>query len=144
LIRPGRIDVKIQYNLATKEQTRALFFRFFPESQSGLQAGHPSTLAPTDLSEKGVESDINVSDLADSFTGKVPESEFSTAELQGYLLQHKNKPRRAVDGIQAWVDEERQARREKEEREQARKNKLKKAKGMDGPVVVRIEGSTDV
>ncbi|KAJ7191956.1 P-loop containing nucleoside triphosphate hydrolase protein, partial [Mycena pura] len=32
LLRPGRIDHKVQYELTTEEQARALFARFFPEA----------------------------------------------------------------------------------------------------------------
>jgi hypothetical protein len=120
--------------------------RFFPESRFGrhTQAPNPrpSTLPPpTDISEKiaftkvehpesepEYDFDLDIPDLANTFTDHVPEDEFSTAELQGYLLMYKKRPLRAVAGVDAWVEEERQARKEREEREKERKNAMK-AKG---------------
>src|SRR5712671_5655447 len=33
LLRPGRIDKKVQYKMATKQQAWALYRRFFPEAR---------------------------------------------------------------------------------------------------------------
>ncbi|KAF7325509.1 hypothetical protein MKEN_00399900 [Mycena kentingensis (nom. inval.)] len=45
LLRPGRIDHKVQYELATEEQARALFMRFFPVAR------FPQLAVPADGSE---------------------------------------------------------------------------------------------
>jgi len=44
--------------------------------------------------------------LMEQFRELVPEREFSMAALQGYLLTHKNQPRRAVECVGKWVEEE--------------------------------------
>jgi chaperone BCS1 len=61
LLRPGRIDRKVEYALSSTEQARALFMRFFPEER------FPSK------TEKST-----VADLAAQFAGAVPPGEFST------------------------------------------------------------------
>lgn len=74
LIRPGRIDRKIEFTNATHEDVKALFRNFF-----GNEMGT----------------------LADTFANKVT-GEFSIAALQGYLLTHRHDPEAAVQHIEAW------------------------------------------
>ncbi|KAJ7908697.1 P-loop containing nucleoside triphosphate hydrolase protein, partial [Mycena leptocephala] len=95
LIRPGRIDLKIKYSLATTEQLKNVFHRFYPVSNSakpGRIKGDPLTAAEVD-------------DLAHQFATAVPHSKYSIAQLQGYLLGWKNDPKGAVQGISAWIAE---------------------------------------
>ena len=44
--------------------------------------------------------------LVERFRESIPEWQFSMAALQGYLLMHKNQPRRAVECVGKWVEEE--------------------------------------
>ncbi|KAF8624314.1 hypothetical protein AX15_005944 [Amanita polypyramis BW_CC] len=107
LIRPGRIDVKVEYKLSTIDQVHALFTRIYlPQGQVDGQT------------KDSMES------LAQSFASKVPENEFTTAELQGYLLIHRKSPEKAVEGVLKWVKQERaerERRREAAEEEQRKK-----------------------
>ncbi|KAF4578402.1 hypothetical protein EYR36_000209 [Pleurotus pulmonarius] len=113
LIRPGRIDRKIEYRLATQEQAQALFTRFFPTSRFAHMAS---------------EKHIDLASLAEQFSSGIPEDTFSIAELQGFLLSCKKCPLDAATGVQLWVIKELEQRREREEREETRKLKLKAAK----------------
>ncbi|KAJ7216839.1 P-loop containing nucleoside triphosphate hydrolase protein [Mycena rebaudengoi] len=106
LLRPGRIDRKVEYALSSTEQARALFMRFFPEER------FPSK------TEKST-----VADLAAQFAGAVPPGEFSTAELQGYLQGHKAQPDEAAAGVAEWVEEVRCERSAREVREEERRTK---------------------
>jgi len=114
LLRPGRIDRKIQYKLATREQATALFLRFFPQSYITFEDSEASSVA---------EKQFKLGELAKTFSQGVPEYEFSTAELQGYLLSCKKHPEQAATGIGAWVEQERIERKERKEREIERKAK---------------------
>ncbi|RDB18320.1 Mitochondrial chaperone BCS1 [Hypsizygus marmoreus] len=119
LLRPGRIDKKIQYKFATQSQASALFRRFF---------GRSPTLPTIDSSSDEKTAALPPSSIgaqAQTFASSVPEHEFSTAELQGFLLRHKKDPAGAVACIGAWVSQELTERREKEERERERKAKLR-------------------
>jgi chaperone BCS1 len=122
LLRPGRIDRKIQYKLATKRQALALFERFFPYSRFGHlmvngQNGHDQTPEATDSCSS---SQLQLAHLAETFASGVPEDEFSTAQLQGYLLMYKKRPWDAASDIEEWVEAERAAVRDKEAEAQAR------------------------
>lgn len=114
LLRPGRIDRKIQYKLATREQATALFLRFFPQSYITFEDSEASSVA---------EKQFKLGEMAKTFSQDVPEYEFSTAELQGYLLSCKKHPEQAATGIGAWVEKERIERKERKEREIERKAK---------------------
>ncbi|KAG6884774.1 hypothetical protein C0993_008377 [Termitomyces sp. T159_Od127] len=117
LLRPGRIDTKIQYKLATKEQAHALFMRFFgPRS--------PANGATSSSVEKSASpSSIPISDLATQFATHIPQHEFSTAEIQGFLLSCKKDPQCAVERVGEWIESELSERREKAARETERKAK---------------------
>jgi mitochondrial chaperone BCS1 len=131
LLRPGRIDKKVQYSLATKDQASALFTRFFPESRFGTLIDNrinKSDETNTILPYTPEKPSSTLPRLAETFAAGVPQHEFSTAELQGYLLSCKKTPESAAAGIDAWVEQERVERREREEREEKRKQKLREAK----------------
>jgi len=129
LLRPGRIDKKFQYKLATKEQATALFLRFFPESRFPSESDNNVSSS----------SEIRIRDLADKFGEAVPAYEFSTAELQGYLLMWKKQPEEAVSALSEWVDQERFDNKERREKEQARKNKAREVK--EKRVANQLQGS---
>ncbi|KAF8624295.1 hypothetical protein AX15_005928 [Amanita polypyramis BW_CC] len=105
LIRPGRIDKKIEYKLATKSQARALFKRFYPPDQGG---------------EKRID---KLQEYGAAFAAQIPEDEFTTAELQGYLLPHKKNPGDAVQYIPEWIENERAERKRRREVEQRMREK---------------------
>jgi chaperone BCS1 len=68
LIRPGRADLHVEFDLATREQAGRLFRQFFPES-SQQSADRFSTIAARNV---------------------------TMAQIQGILLQHKNSPENAI------------------------------------------------
>lgn len=69
LIRPGRIDRKIELLNPTRDQTSRLFLRFFPEDKSASQR------------------------FADSLPNNC---KFSMADLQGILLDNRDNPDNAI------------------------------------------------
>lgn len=184
-MRPGRIDLKVKYHLASPYQGRALFDRFYPSSIFENCLLEPTT-ATVDLLEKcinpqmdAVEQDPTstdveqmvaedlsttayenlckhndpdkvkalrtLTDLSEYFTEGVPAKEFSTAELQGYLLTWKMQPVGAALGVRAWVSAERAEKKRKADQEEERKQKIKEAReknqqDRDRPVVVNIGG----
>ncbi|KDN60325.1 hypothetical protein CSUB01_03490 [Colletotrichum sublineola] len=44
-------------------------------------------------------------ELAQKFAKNIPDSAFSPADLQGYLITARDCPRTAAEGIEAWVKE---------------------------------------
>ncbi|KAF8055199.1 P-loop containing nucleoside triphosphate hydrolase protein, partial [Lyophyllum atratum] len=122
LLRPGRIDMKIQYRYTTKAQASALFLRFFGRPPNSK--GHIMTTLQSAEKQDGIYS-LSMPDLAAKFAEQIPEHEFSTAEIQGYLLSCKNEPLQAVAGVARWVARELGERREKAVREIEYKEKVR-------------------
>ncbi|KAJ6186648.1 hypothetical protein N7519_007949 [Penicillium mononematosum] len=55
-----------------------------------------------------------ISDLASEFAAVVPSGEFTAAEIQGYLLNHKETPEVAIQGAAEWVQTARDKKRASE------------------------------
>ncbi|KAF8581531.1 P-loop containing nucleoside triphosphate hydrolase protein [Ramaria rubella] len=126
LLRPGRIDRKIEYKQSSQKQARALFKRFFPAARFNRDSN------PTPESVSGTHFEVqyasDTDELANDFARAIPEHEFSVAELQGYLLDWKMRPLDALSGVTEWVVSERTLRRERQEREKLRKERVAAAK----------------
>ncbi|KAF5127189.1 putative mitochondrial chaperone BCS1-B [Metarhizium anisopliae] len=88
LIRPGRIDVKLEIPLADSDVTKNLFsFVFGPDKR-----------------HDAIDDEIilEMSSLAGDFAKKVPELKFSTAQIMSYLLKHKNSAEDALKEANNW------------------------------------------
>ncbi|KAG8975104.1 hypothetical protein FRB90_009646 [Tulasnella sp. 427] len=148
LLRPGRMDLLVEYKLATRQQITDLFTRFYSQdlmakgasqsSEPGKEAAHTPIVVSAEAAALVKKSDNStfqvlsvptpeeIAELAVTFADKVPEGRFSIAQLQGYLLSSKRNPHGAIAGIEVWLGD-----REKEEAErQARvaKKAAEKAK----------------
>ncbi|KAK7053626.1 hypothetical protein R3P38DRAFT_3254165 [Favolaschia claudopus] len=167
LLRPGRIDHKVQYGLATEAQAHALFMRFFPawrfsdaelavaaekfnaaQNQIRTRNSTSSDEKPTSTIEslssetRDAKPSPTLTSLAQTFSSSVPAGEFSTAELQGYLQGYKLRPHQAATGVSAWAASVRKEREERVRREAERRAKLvERRKAMMGQgVVVNVNG----
>ncbi|KAI0124382.1 BCS1 N terminal-domain-containing protein [Xylariales sp. AK1849] len=128
LIRPGRVDLQVGFTNATRSQAQELFIRMY-EADHGRRKQHidGNTKANGNAHGKPVESssnghpvapetesairsgdlDISVDELpeiAERFADKIPDSKFSPAEIQGYLLKRKKHPLKAVEEVDKWVE----------------------------------------
>ncbi|KIL64338.1 hypothetical protein M378DRAFT_78421 [Amanita muscaria Koide BX008] len=133
LLRPGRIDCRVEYKLATRLQAVALFNRFYPRRDSITTNGSALTLSaslPADT-EKDWDgtllystSNEEIDRLGVEFASHIPDDEFTTAELQGYLLLHRKDPEDAVKNVEKWMESERAEKERRKEAEAARRAKL--------------------
>ena len=138
LVRAGRVDVKVEFKLANKEQIREIFYSLFkvfpprkkeddeelPEGDKGKEEEIEMNDNEKTEAEKADsitaaldEQNEKIAELADVFASKVPNEEFSPAQLQDYILLHKNQPQRAVDEVERFIKEhfEEKARQEAED-----------------------------
>ena len=130
LIRPGRIDLEVKFDLASKYQAREQFCQFYVPtvtvtkekepgitlSQSVTDQGRDGSPTTNGLAEKyfeGKDLDLDKLDftsrinrLADQFVEDFPEHVISSASLQQYLLMYKRGPVEAVAKFKAWVQVE--------------------------------------
>lgn len=85
LLRPGRIDFKVQFKQMSKAEAEQLFLRLYDDG--------------TDEANRG-----DLSSLARTFSDAIPDRTISPAELQGFILTHRN-PADAVNKVAGWRDE---------------------------------------
>ncbi|EGG24979.1 mitochondrial chaperone BCS1 [Cavenderia fasciculata] len=81
LIREGRVDLKIQISNATKQQAQQLFTYFY-----SLDNQNPSNL-----------------EMATQFASKITDYSLSMSQIQGFLLQYKSSPQKALKHINKLI-----------------------------------------
>lgn len=104
LTRPGRIDRKIEFQLADRGITQAIYRFMFGQLERNT--------AEVSQQER---CDERIERQAEAFAVKVPEYGFSPAEIMSYLLQHRHCPAAAIENCSQWVDnllQEKKARKE--------------------------------
>ncbi|RDL30104.1 uncharacterized protein BP5553_10382 [Venustampulla echinocandica] len=130
LIRPGRVDMMIKFDLATQSMLSTIFCAIFAtlegdipvKSSQAVIRGPKSTSrrsenqilderqqekeaikAEMEFLDRKKKEDEKVAVLGEEFANIVPNMTFSPAEVQGYLLKHKREPERAVQEAAEWV-----------------------------------------
>ena len=130
LLRPGRVDLTIEFSNADSQTIGSLFRAIYSEiegdwgdpvssSKMGESRGDGEVLAcktksnvttatppsaPTTRQRigHGLSAD-QIHDLAQEFARQIPNKQFSPAQIQGFLLSHKASPRTAVERVGEWV-----------------------------------------
>ena len=108
LIRPGRMDVHVEFRLASKLQAEQLFKCFYDPSTSIRTTATTSLPSQSHISYDYSSDDekANLEDLAARFAEIIPDRKLSMASLQGYLMRYKAQPQAAVHNVPHWVDVE--------------------------------------
>jgi len=114
LIRPGRADKKLELTFADENMAASLFRMVFKPWETDVTG------------EERTEDDRSVEQFASEFAGKLQEWEFSPAEIQSFLLEHRGAPRKAVKNVDAWMTKTRE--------EKAKRVDRARAKVLDAPV----------
>ncbi|KAI0836066.1 P-loop containing nucleoside triphosphate hydrolase protein [Hypoxylon sp. FL0890] len=91
LVRPGRVDLHVKFTNATREQVKTIFIAMYTVS-GGVVAPNLGDITRAELDT-----------LADKFKSYLNDEQFSPAQIQGFLLTHKNNPRLAVQYIEEWI-----------------------------------------
>ncbi|KAH6670568.1 mitochondrial chaperone bcs1 [Halenospora varia] len=113
LIRPGRVDKKFELGLADKKMTAKLFCYIFKpiegdvalpkDAQSDVlvRSGENREVHEATMSPEGEVK--RVEQLAQEFAARVPELEFSPAELLSFLIGYRQSPEEVVDNVELWM-----------------------------------------
>jgi chaperone BCS1 len=108
LIRHGRIDKQIEFGLISKFDAKQLFMRMFSlhedeqvENNRTVDEGKETPLEMTPLSSESLKTNVQV--FAEEFASKIPERRLSPAEIQGFLLDHRDDIREAVAKVSDWA-----------------------------------------
>lgn len=98
LIRPGRIDKMIFLGKIDGQAAQEMFLRMFAPDPND----EPNTAETcTNISSEKLQS------LASEFKSQFSDDVLTPAQLQGFLLDHRNDPETAISMIQSWTDGER-------------------------------------
>lgn len=96
LLRPGRVDLRVPFELAGGKQAEDLFLQTFTDTDSE----DPEKSKGMDVKEK-----CELEDMARKFAAEIPDKALSPAEIQGFLMNWKKKPADAVAKVKEWVEE---------------------------------------
>ncbi|KAH8744934.1 mitochondrial chaperone bcs1 [Hyaloscypha sp. PMI_1271] len=99
LIRPGRVDMKLELGYTNQDINARLFCALFMRDDT-LPDG------------SGRGDKVTLRKLMTEFTNKMPEQEFSPAEIQSFLLEYRRSPHMAVENVQEWVVRTREGKRQ--------------------------------
>jgi chaperone BCS1 len=151
LIRPGRVDMTIKFDLANTQMITTIFRSIFATLEGDIPASakpssaisirspsitiskaETSRLQLEDEKKKAEEEaaflalkkreDEKVSRLGEEFAALIPTMTFSPAEIQGYLLKHKRQPEIAVKEAPAWVEKMKEEKKKKAKEEEEKES----------------------
>jgi mitochondrial chaperone BCS1 len=126
LIRPGRVDLHIAFQLPCKVDMRELFLAMYRDDTppvAATQSNEPAIIKGKEQ-EKATKHTHDLESLATKFADSIPERQFSLAALQGYLLPHKRDPEQACAKAAEWARNTLKKMAEEKEDEQERQEKL--------------------
>ncbi|KAI3528398.1 mitochondrial chaperone bcs1 [Colletotrichum abscissum] len=98
LIRPGRVDKKIEFGLADAEVIQKLFCTVFEYSEKEI----PNA-------ETRDKKNAGVQQLAVQFASVVPESQLSPADILSFLLANRGSPSSVLADAEEWLVKTRKA-----------------------------------
>ncbi|KAH6693603.1 BCS1 N terminal-domain-containing protein [Plectosphaerella plurivora] len=127
LLRPGRVDMTLEFGLADEYMTGAIFKGVFAHLHQKLLAKTGTDGPEIDTKQEAEAVKAKIEAMASDFSARIPTDEFSPAEIQGYLIRHRREPEAAVKGARDWVRDARKRRKEEEE------EKLLRASGSGEP-----------
>jgi len=129
LIRPGRVDIQVEFGYAAKETLSEIFRELYKEIGGRSSTSLASGGKPFDKKEKQKPESAEkerVRQLADTFSERIPANRLTPAEIQGYLMSYKGQPEKAMDNIDDWVLEKTKVEREKKAKAERKKRKERK------------------
>ncbi|KAJ7196666.1 P-loop containing nucleoside triphosphate hydrolase protein [Mycena pura] len=110
LIRAGRMDLKIEYSLATAAQIEEVFKVFFGVSDDDTDAPKFTSHTADDIAC-----------LAAEFAAAIPPDTYSIAQIHGCLLRQKRDPLIAAQSVRQWLAEQEEERRSIDEAKRRRR-----------------------
>ena len=106
LLRPGRVDMRVPFHHVDSSAIQQLFLSFFlkPTDALVMRGTELTNSIDSPPATAGPDRDIEyIMKLALAFGAKVPQGRYTAAEVQNYLLLHRNDPESAVRDVAGWV-----------------------------------------
>jgi chaperone BCS1 len=106
LTRPGRIDLLVEFSLASREQIRQIYVRMYALPSISTITNAVALKSEEDCIKTKDQQSQELMNMAEIFAQHLPPSTFSPAEVQGFLLQHKDSPKCALQRVCEWRDKQ--------------------------------------
>ncbi|KAF3925352.1 Paraplegin [Dactylellina cionopaga] len=126
LIRPGRVDMEIEFGRANNEVLEQIFIQLYSGKKQNV-----SSLALEQEQKKSEKEMIaeaahkhEVEELAKKFAQIMPENRFTPAEVQNYLLPRKRDPKLALEELPEWLEVQLDTIKKSEEKEKRKRSKF--------------------
>ncbi|KAF8855973.1 P-loop containing nucleoside triphosphate hydrolase protein, partial [Acephala macrosclerotiorum] len=103
LIRPGRVDKKIELGLADNQMTVDLFCAIFKPMKGDAPVPRNALSDVHEAVGNQREEVQRVERWAKEFAARVPELKFSPAGILSFLLVHRKSPKKAIDNVEQLV-----------------------------------------
>ncbi|KAK3698076.1 hypothetical protein LTR37_017125 [Vermiconidia calcicola] len=128
LVRPGRVDQRVEFNLTKKAQIKELFVRMYSGTNQPSASAPPmngtatmTTNSPEhdisnekmsngdpvggDSKQSKVWSSDDLDELSEEFAAQIPDDTYTPAEIQNHLMRFKHEPSTAVEQVASWMEE---------------------------------------
>lgn len=108
LLRPGRIDSKVLFGYANREVSEQIFLHIFTKTADEILSKNNEEEDEGYDSSSSTTSHPSPSDLltmSKQFAACIPETKVSPAEIQGFLMRHRDDPAAAVANADVWAKE---------------------------------------
>jgi chaperone BCS1 len=135
LIRPGRVDMTIKFDLANTQMITTIFQSIFATLEGDIPKNLPFKIrTPTstnaaklledekareklekELLTRKEKEDERVRELGLEIAKLIPSLTFSPAEIQGFFLKWKRQPEMAVKEAKGWVEKTLKEKKEKDD-----------------------------
>jgi len=107
LLRPGRIDSKVLFGYANKEVSSQIFLHIFTKTADEILSENQEDEEDSESSSSSTThpSPSDLLAMSKEFAAYIPETKISPAEIQGFLMRHRDDPAAAVAHADAWAKE---------------------------------------
>ena len=108
LLRPGRIDSKVLFGYTNREVSGQVFLHIFTKTPDEIISAskemeyEDSSSSPSSAAHP---SPSTLLAMSREFAACIPETKVSPAEIQGFLMRHRDDPAAAVAHADAWAKE---------------------------------------
>ncbi|OQO15244.1 hypothetical protein B0A48_00627 [Cryoendolithus antarcticus] len=109
LVRPGRVDRRVGFRLAMKEQIKELFIRMYTATPltapSTMTGAATKSVATNESAASGKKVNGKLERQAEEFAALLPDDTFTPAEIQNFLMRWKKEPETAIEKAEEWMKE---------------------------------------
>ncbi|PYI32831.1 P-loop containing nucleoside triphosphate hydrolase protein [Aspergillus indologenus CBS 114.80] len=133
LIRPGRVDMRIEFKYAARDEMESYFKTFYSPLHTLRHVMQVENGERVPMITSG-----DVDRLACDFAAQIPTGQLTVAELQGHLLEHKDDPQAAIRKVEVLLQKTK-AQRDERVKKQLKEQQVEMKKEREKTLSKEIE-----